>query len=82
MEHTFTGDDEGKKVINADGETVGMITEVEHGTAYVDANPGLGEKLMAKLGWSDRDDDDYPLQENSVSRVDDDGVHLKRTREL
>jgi hypothetical protein len=82
MAHTFTDDDEGKKVKNADGDTVGMITEVTHGTAYVDPDPGIGEKIMAKLGWSDRDDDDYPLQENTIDRVDDDAIHLKRTREL
>ena len=82
MVHTFTEDDEGKKVVNSDGETVGMISDVSHGTAYVDPDPGIAERLMAKLGWSDRDDDDYPLQENSVDHVDDDGVHLKRTSTL
>jgi hypothetical protein len=80
MAHSFTDDDEGKKVINADGETVGLVSEVTHGTAYVDPDPGITDKLMSKLGWSDRDDDDYPLQENAVDRVDDDAVHLRRTR--
>jgi hypothetical protein len=82
MAHSFTDDDEGKKVINADGETVGLVSEVTHGTAYVDPDPGIAEKLMSKLGWSDRDDDDYPLQESAVDRVDDDAVHLRRTRSL
>lgn len=82
MAHTFTEDDEGKSVLNSDGETVGMISDVSHGTAYVDPDPGLGEKLMGKLGWTDRDSDDYPLQESAVDRVDDDGVHLRRTSHL
>jgi hypothetical protein len=82
MVHTFTEDDEGKKVKDVDGNTVGMISDVDHGTAYVDPDPGIGEKIMAKLGWSDRDEDDYPLQEEAIDRVDDDGVHLKRTQNL
>lgn len=82
MVHTFTEDDEGKDVINADGDTVGMISEVAHGTAYVDPDPGLGDRLKSKLGWTERDENDYPLQENAVDRVDDDAIYLKSTGDL
>lgn len=78
MRHDFTDDDEGKKVLHGD-DMVGRIVDVEHGTAYVDADPGLTEALLSKLGWGDRDDEDtYPLQDAMIQRVDDDGVYLER----
>jgi len=78
QELTFTDDDEGKKVLRGD-DSVGRIVDVEHGTAYVDPDPGLTESIKSKLGWSDgaSDADTYPLQEEAVERVDDDAVHIK-----
>lgn len=77
MAHTFTEDDEGKTVINDDGEEVGMIATVEHGTAHVNPDPGLTDTIKSTLGWGDSDDEDtYPLQEESVASVTDDEVHL------
>lgn len=78
MRHDFTDDDEGKKVVRGD-DTVGRIVAVEHGTAYVDADPGLSDKLFSKLGWGDHEGEDkYPLQEAMIERVDDDAVYLER----
>lgn len=77
MAHTFTEDDEGKTVVNDEGEEVGMVATVEHGTAYVDPDPGLTDTIKSTLGWGDSDDEDtYPLQEESVASVTDDEVHL------
>jgi hypothetical protein len=72
----FTEDDEGKTVVNADGEEVGIVTAVEHGTAHVDPDPGITDKIMSALGWSDQDEDTYPLQEESVEAITDDEVRL------
>jgi hypothetical protein len=72
----FTDDDEGKTVVNADGEEVGIIADVENGTAHVEPDPGITDKMMAPLGWSDRDEDTYPLQEESVESISDDEVRL------
>lgn len=77
MAHTFTEDDEGKTVVNDEGEEVGMIATVEHGTAHVNPDPGLTDTIKSTLGWGDSDDEDtYPLQEESVASVTDDEVHL------
>jgi hypothetical protein len=75
----FSDDDEGKTVVNADGEEVGIITTVEHGTAHVDPDPGITDKIMSTLGWSDQDEDTYPLQEESVEAITDDEVRLAST---
>ena len=77
MSVNITADDEGKPVVGADGEQVGRIVDVEHGTAYVEADPGLTDTIKAKLGWADADEDTYPLQEQSVEKVTDDEIKLK-----
>lgn len=72
----FSEDDEGKSVV-VDGDTVGIVSEVEHGTAYVDPDTGITDKLKAKLDWGDRDEDTYPLQEQAVDTVTDDEIRLR-----
>ncbi|WP_323190189.1 PRC-barrel domain containing protein [Halostella sp. PRR32] len=78
MRSNITDDDEGKNVVNADGEKVGMVTEVRGGTAHVDPDPGVTDKIKSKLGWGDTNDDTYPLQEANVDAVTDDEIRLRR----
>ncbi|WP_135534193.1 PRC-barrel domain containing protein [Halostella pelagica] len=78
MRSNITDDDEGKSVVNADGETVGMVTEVRGGTAHVDPDPGVTDKIKSKLGWGDTNEDTYPLQEANVDAVTDDEIRLRR----
>lgn len=73
---TIDESDEGKTVVTADGEEVGIVSGVRGGRAYVDPDPGLTDKLNAKLGWDDIGDDDYPLNEKVVMRITDDEIHL------
>lgn len=80
MSTTLTDDAVGKDVIDANGEQIGMVTSVEYGTAHVDPDPGLTDKFKAKLGWEDSDDEEYPLQEESIERVTDDEIHLRYRR--
>ncbi|MFC7081640.1 PRC-barrel domain containing protein [Halorussus caseinilyticus] len=72
----FSESDEGKPVVMGD-EKVGMVSEVEHGTAYVDPDPGITDKIKATLDWGDRGEDTYPLQENRVDAITDDEVRLR-----
>jgi len=72
----LTEEDEGKKVVNADGEEVGIITGFRGGQAFVDPDPGITDKIMSKLGWQDTDEDDYALDSDNVEQVTDDEVHL------
>ncbi|MFC4359865.1 PRC-barrel domain containing protein [Halobium salinum] len=75
---TFSEKDEGKKVVDASGDTVGRVIEVRHGTAYVDPDPNIAETIMSKLGWADADEDDYPLQKSTVAEITDDEVRLSQ----
>jgi len=45
-----------------------MITEVKSGTAYVNADPGSLTPSAPKLGWSDADQDDYPLERTAYTQ--------------
>lgn len=76
MPENFTETDEGKPVVMGD-EKVGMITRVEHGTAHVDPDPGITDKIKSTLDWGDRDEDTYPLQEERVETITDDEVRLE-----
>lgn len=74
----LTERDEGKDVVNADGDTVGTISGFRGGRAHVDPDPGITDKLMSTLGWEDVDDDDFVLESDQVERITDDEVHLAR----
>ncbi|QLG47543.1 hypothetical protein [Natrinema halophilum] len=77
MSPQFSDDDTGKRVVNADGDKIGIVADVDHGTAHVEPDPGITDTIKAKLGWGDTGEDTYPLQEESVARVTDDEVRLQ-----
>jgi len=72
----LTHDDKGKRVVNSTGDEVGMISEVEGDMAYVDPDPGITDTIRSKLGWEDKDQEDYVLEPNRVDTVTDDEVRL------
>lgn len=73
----FTDDDVGKSVVNANGDEVGIIASVEHGTAHIEPDPGITDTIKAMLGWEGADEEAYPLQEQAIEKVTDDRVLLK-----
>lgn len=78
MERTkITEDDEGKRVVNATGKKVGMVSGVQTGTAYVDPDPGITDSIRSKLGWGNVDQDDFTLQEDRIETITDDEIRLK-----
>ena len=69
--------DEGDSVVDDQGETMGIVTAVDADAIYVDPDPGLTEKLSAKLGWTDRDDAEYTIEASDVAGVEGGDVRLK-----
>lgn len=67
---------EGKHLVNAAGEKIGLITAVRDNTAFVDPDPGMTDKIKAKLGWDEVGKADYPLKASDIERIND-GVHLR-----
>jgi hypothetical protein len=72
----FTDSDEGKRVVDGNGNKIGMVSEVRGSTAYVNPDPGMGDTIKSKLGWGDVSAEDYALEEAHVSSVTDDEVRL------
>ena len=72
-----TDEDQGKRVVDTHGQKIGIISEVRSGTAYVNADPGLADIIRSKLGWSDADQEDYPLEQSRIHAITDDEVRLK-----
>jgi hypothetical protein len=70
-----TGDDEGKDVLDADGERVGLVTAVEEGAVHVETDPGITDEIKAALGWADAEDA-RTVHEGEIERITDDAVHL------
>jgi len=73
----LTNDDQGKHVVNSNGDTVGMISKVEGNTAHVDPDPGITDKIRSTLGWEDKDADEYALTGDHISEITNDEVRLK-----
>lgn len=73
----ITEDDEGKRVVDSEGEMVGRVTSVRGGQAYVDPDPGITGTIKSKLGWEDEDLEDYPLREQEVQEITDDEIRLR-----
>lgn len=73
---TISREDEGKPIVDAQGNAVGMVEEVSGGKAYVDPEPGLVDRLKARLGWGKADEGDYTIDEENIERVTDDEIEL------
>ena len=74
----FTSDDEGKRIVNAEGEQIGIVESVEAGTAHVEPDPGMTDTIKSKLGWGDADEETYSLDQQNVESITDDEVRIER----
>lgn len=70
---------EGKRVVNARGDKIGIVSDVRGDVAYVDPDPGIADKVMSMLDWNDADEDDYPLHDEQIGQITDDEVYLQRS---
>lgn len=70
--------DEGKTLMDAEGEEIGVVTEVdpEKQVAYVDPEPGIGDAIVQGLGYGDANEDDIEVPSDSVATVTDTEVRV------
>lgn len=73
----FTEDDEGKIVVDTDGETLGIVTKIQRETAYVEPDPDATETLKSELGMGDADPDEYEVHQDAVETSTDEKLHLR-----
>jgi hypothetical protein len=74
----LTEEDQGKNVVTADGDQIGMVSGIRGGRAYVDPDAGMTDRIKSMLGWEHVDEDDYALEESEIDTVTDDEVRLNR----
>jgi hypothetical protein len=74
----ITESDEGKRVVNADGNQIGLVSSVDDGTAYIDPAPDLTDKIAATFGWTGSADGEYPLEGAKVDTITDEEIRLQR----
>lgn len=78
MPRDFRSEDERKRVVTADGDTVGTVERTESGRAQITPDQGLSQSVRRRLGWSEEDEDMYELQSSKVEEITDDEIRLKR----
>jgi hypothetical protein len=74
----FQTEDEGKRVVTADGETVGTCRECRTDRAYVEPDTNLGRTFRQRLGWATEDDETYRLPHSMVDRIGEEEIRLRR----
>lgn len=73
----LTEDEVANVVVDGEGERIGVVTDVEDGTAYVDPDDDLAGPLKTKLDWGATTEDAYPLRNDAVGEVTDDEIRLR-----
>jgi len=65
--------DEGKVLMDIEGEEIGVVTEVdaEAQVAYVEPDAGVGEAVVQGLGFGEADEDDIEVPADAVATVTD-----------
>lgn len=77
--HQLTGDDEGKTVLDPEGDPLGEVDTVEEGTAYVVSDRDLTDEIKGWLGLEEgaENSDTFPLPQGRIESVTDDEIHLE-----
>jgi len=68
--------DIGKHVVNADGDRIGVLANIEDGVGYADPEPGLADRVRSRLGWGQIEEDDYPIERSQVAEITADEIRL------
>lgn len=64
---TPTEDDTGKPVVTSDDTQIGVISEIEGGTVYVDPDSDIADDVRAILGGEETDET-FPLDVDALKR--------------
>lgn len=67
-------DDAGKDVVDVQGREIGVVTDVEGDTMYVEPDPSMTERIKSKLEMGSESEEDLPVSSEFVDRIEDDVV--------
>lgn len=76
----FSDRDEGKDVVNAAGEILGRVVNVEDSALYVAPVPTVTDTVLPEDGWDDADGNRHPLPAASVEGITPDAIRLRGLR--
>lgn len=76
MTATVTVDDEGKRVIDANGDRIGTVERVRDGTALVVPRGEVNPTVTRALGWSD-DPEVVPLRPQAIASISESAIRLR-----
>ena len=73
-------EDEGKFLMDAKAEQIGIVTEVapEEQVAYVDPDPDVSDAILQGLGFGDANSDDIEVPAGAVETVTDSELRVSR----
>ncbi|MBV0923721.1 hypothetical protein KTS45_05850 [Halomicroarcula limicola] len=72
--------DEGKYLMDVEGEQIGIVTEVDADAqvAFVEPEPGLAEAWVQSFGYGDADEDDIKVPADAVETVTDSELRVAK----
>jgi len=77
-----TADDHGKPVIDANGERIATVEEIDDGTPLVDPVAEINPTTTRALGWTNsngpEEDSPVPLRRQAIETVTEDAVRLEK----
>lgn len=80
MSPAITTEEAGKRVVDSNGNEIGVVVDVddEEDTAYVDPDQEeLGGELKTRLGWGRDTASRYPLRNDAISEITDNAIQLR-----
>lgn len=77
MVRNFDDSDEGKRIVTADGDEVGMVSRAEETRLHVTPAENLSRSVRRRLGWAEGEDE-YVLRKSKVDSIAGDEIHLRR----
>jgi len=78
MTRNFRSEDEGKRVVTADGDEIGTIEKTSGSMAHVKPSENLSQSVRRRLGWAEEGEETYELQTSNVDSIESDHVMLKK----
>ncbi|NUB90278.1 hypothetical protein HTZ84_16595 [Haloterrigena sp. SYSU A558-1] len=80
MSDEITADEAGKRIVDSNGNEIGVVVDVDadEGTAYVEPEEAkLGGDLKSRLGWGRDAQSEYPLRHDAIAEITDDAIQLR-----
>jgi len=74
----FTESDEGMRVVDEDGNEIGVVSGFRGGKVFVEPDPGVTDAVLERLGWKSIERDEYALDHSDVETVIDDEIRVQR----